>query len=86
MTDLVSLFKSGKTLREIARAAGISHVTAKNRLEALGVEMRQKGRAPVKIAQEDAGLPVSDLMKKYNIGRSTAYAAKGRLESDNAKP
>lgn len=86
MIDLVALFKSGKTLREIAKAAGISHVTVKSRLEALGVEMRQKGRAAVKIDPRDLGMSIDELMKKYRLARSTVYAAKSRLESDNAKP
>jgi DNA-binding CsgD family transcriptional regulator len=86
MIDLVALFNSGRTLREIARAAGVSHVTVKSRLEALGVDMRPKGRAPFKIGQDDAALSVSELMKKHGVSRSTAYAAKSRLESDNAKP
>lgn len=86
MIDMVALFKSGLTLREIARAAGISHVTVKTRLEALGIEMRQKGRPAIQLKPEDLNKSIDDLMKEHGVSRSTIYAAKSRLESENAKP
>lgn len=41
-----AMFKSGKTLREIGAAHGVSYVTARAHLLAHGYRMKPKGRKP----------------------------------------
>lgn len=41
--EMEALYKSGKSLRQIAEIAGITNTTVRKRLLALGVELRRRG-------------------------------------------
>lgn len=77
------MLAAGKSLREIGKAHGVSHVTAKNRLEAAGHVMRKRGREALSISACELGICSKYLAFHYGVSESTIRAAKRRQRSTN---
>lgn len=82
--DIVAMFKAGDSLRTIAKAAGISHVTVRGRLQALGLEMRPRGAArAVNLATVkrhiDAGKTHEETARLMGVSKSTVSRAVAAL-------
>jgi DNA-binding CsgD family transcriptional regulator len=82
--DLVAMFKAGDSLRAIGKALDISHVTARARLLALGLEMRPRGAAravnlSVVKRHIDAGKTHEETARLMNVSKSTVSRAVAAL-------
>lgn len=79
------MLAAGKPLREIGKTHGVSHVTAKNRLEAAGHVMKKRGRDALVLTDEQMAVSSKWLAAHLQVSESTIRAAKRRQRSnDNA--
>lgn len=82
--DTVAMFKAGDSLRTIAKKAGISHVTVRGRLQAMGLEMRPRGATrAVNLATVkrhiDAGKTHEETAALMGVSKSTVTRAVAAL-------
>lgn len=76
---MAAMLRSGKTLREVGAAFGVSHVTVKNRVDALeGFKMRPRGRAKKILDVKplvERGLTQAEIAKQLRSSQSAVSRA-----------
>lgn len=80
-----AMLSEGKTLRQIAQACGLCHVTVRSKLLKAKAVMKKRGRKPVVTGAQvqphlQAGLSHREIAEKLGVSESAICRAAARLE------